>query len=71
MLEARSTPWVASVTPACASAFGSLCDYVVWLTTDNTVPTDDQGGNAGHSKAARFFPYGINPLEIVLGADRS
>jgi hypothetical protein len=61
----------ASATPTRASAFGGQGNDFVRLTAYDTVPADDERGNACHSHPRGFLSYGINLLEILLGVDRS
>lgn len=44
--------------------FDRLGDDLVGLTTNNTILADDERGNASDTDRARFFLYGVYPLEI-------
>jgi hypothetical protein len=69
-LAAQSAPWAASTTPARARAFGSLDEDFVRLTAYDTVPTDDERGDACHADLCGFLSYRIDALEVTFRTHR-
>ena len=53
-----------------ASAFGGLADDFVRLTAYDTVPTNDERGDACHADLCGFLSYRIDALEITFRTHR-